>query len=356
MLSFNRLTKNDREVAIVKGGDNDEKIIYYISQDTINNNKFNNGKQKRVLNLKKLRMKLCEEGIDDVDYNIQKVKRNYYTNSKPLRKSKCYDIANNLEDASDEIELYDEGEIIPIPSKKERDIIYISGPSGSGKSTFCNMYGRMFLNLHPKHKIRLFSKLTKDPSIDKLKPIRFNIDEELVTNPIQISEIDGNSDLELGECITPNKLAQDPTPEEEGEEEEVEIKKKSRSSGDGTSPPPTLVIFDDIDTTRDKQVKKALYDLQQDLLETGRHNNVYVMITTHMLTNYKETRNILNECSAIVVFPNTNNKQIEYVLKTYVMLDKESIKKILNLPSRWVMIRKNMPRMVLYSKGVYLLK
>lgn len=322
MLSF---IDGGRPIAVVKGGEYDNKIVFYHDKY---DPKLNKSKQ---INLKKILKTLEEDKIDYSDMQMSNIRNSIYNKKIPIQNLKLYNKLKEIDDKNDEIEIHDEGEMIPMPSENERDIIYVAGPSGCGKSTFSNMYGRMFMNRWPKHKVRLFSKLTRDPSIDKLDPIRFEIGQNLIENPVQISDIDGTNFIN-----------------EDGEVEKMDVKNEKKI-------PKTLVIFDDIDTTRDRKVKEQLKSLEKDLLETGRHNNVYMIITSHMISNYAETRSILNECSEIVIFPNTNNKQISYALMTYCGMDKVEVRRLLNLPSKWVLVRKNMPRLVLYSKGAYLL-
>lgn len=203
----------------------------------------------------------------------------------------------------------DDGEILPIPNVFTRECGYIGAPSGSGKSTYVRNYAKQYNKLFPKNKVFLFSKVKNDESLNGIKNlVKIKLDDDLIDDPIEVEEL-ANS----------------------------------------------LVIFDDIDTLRDKEVKKSLKELQDDLLETGRHDNVHVLVTTHQLSNYRETKTVLNEAHFITVFPSSGSShQIRYVLKNYVGLDNKDINKISKLNSRWVTVYKHHPQVIAYENGCYL--
>ena len=107
---------------------------------------------------------------------------------------------------------------------------------------------------------------------------------------------------------------------------------------------------------REKKLLNEVNELKNDLLETGRHENVYVVITSHIINKYRETKIVLNECTSLTIYPKSGSSyQIKYVLSHYFGLDSKQIDKILNLPSRWVTVFKSYPMCVLYSKGCYLI-
>lgn len=194
--------------------------------------------------------------------------------------------------------------------KKKLEIIYISGPSGSGKTYYAKKYAKKYKNIYPNNNIFLFSKLLTDKSIDDIAKIkRIILNQEILNNKIMPEDLKDS-----------------------------------------------LVIFDDIGSIRDPKIKKEVYDIVHDCITIGRHYNIKIIITTHLLTNYKETRSVINECDYVVIFPKSGNyKQIKYFLENYIGCDKYQINKILNLPSRWICIRKIYPTCILHEKGIYLL-
>jgi hypothetical protein len=92
------------------------------------------------------------------------------------------------------------------------------------------------------------------------------------------------------------------------------------------------------------------------VLETGRHFNTEVVYTSHLACNGKDTRRILNECKSVTIFPSgLGGKSIKYLLDNYFGLDKEQIKKIKKLNSRWVTIQKGFPMLVMSDKECFVL-
>ncbi len=118
----------------------------------------------------------------------------------------------------------------------------------------------------------------------------------------------------------------------------------------------SLCIFDDISTITDKKVRDAVFNLVNDILEIGRHSEIYVCVTNHLLSDYTNTRTILNECTSITVFPTAGSShQIRYVMKNYFGMDNRDIQKLLKLPTRWATVHKRFPMAVMYQSGAYLL-
>jgi len=221
------------------------------------------------------------------------------------------DIFKQVKSSSDfdkKMELHDGGTMTPLPDPSTRSILYAFGASGSGKSTFVRNYVEQWRKLFPKGTIYIFSRLDSDSSLDALKPKRVMIDDTLADADISAKDF--------------------------------------RDS---------FVIFDDVDSLKDGP-RKAVLKIMEDILQTGRHFNVYTAITSHLGSNYRDTRQILNEAHGIVVFPHGSSaKAISYVLNTYAGLDKSDIKVLMKLPSRWCYVRKQYPTAVVYSSGCYLL-
>jgi hypothetical protein len=64
--------------------------------------------------------------------------------------------------------------------------------------------------------------------------------------------------------------------------------------------------------------------LMDDILQTGRHSNTTALITSHLATNYKETRIILTEAHKFVIFPKSTTKtNMERLLDNYLGMDKK---------------------------------
>jgi len=91
-------------------------------------------------------------------------------------------------------------------------------------------------------------------------------------------------------------------------------------------------------------------------LETGRHFNIEVVYTSHLACNGLDTRRILNECKSVTIFPSgLGGKAMKYLLDNYLGLDKNQIKKIKKLNSRWVTISKGAKMSVISQTECFVL-
>ena len=207
-----------------------------------------------------------------------------------------------------ELLIHDEGCLLPLPDCTRRECIYVSGPSGSGKSTWIARYCNAFRKLVPEVKVFVFSRLKCDKVIDLLKPIRIVLDDAFAKD----------------EAYEPAHFAE------------------------------SIVLFDDCDTIPDKKVNDKVNKLRDDILETGRHQNVWCLSTGHQLTNYRKTRIILNECTKVTVFPRSGSSyHIRRLLKEYFGFDTTQIARAVNLPSRWITVTRTAPQIVMHEKGAY---
>jgi hypothetical protein len=198
---------------------------------------------------------------------------------------------------------------VPDP-EKEREILYITGPSGSGKSTYsCNYINNWKkLKKNKEGEVYLFSALNEDTSLEPVSPLRINIGENLLSNPLTCEDFQDS-----------------------------------------------LVIFDDIDVISDKKLREEVYKILNQILETGRHFNVSCVITNHLPTAGKDTRRVLNECHTITYFPHSGaGRGLKYLLNEYLGLDKRTQSKIKKSKSRWATIFKNYPNVAMTEKNVFL--
>jgi len=236
--------------------------------------------------------------IDNKD-NLKKTKKVYVSDKTNLNLLKEIKL-----DKEDE-------EIQQIPNKNSsRNILYITGASGSGKSYYTAQYVKQYKKMYPKNPIYLFSSINEDGVLDK---------------------INGLKRIKLGDDFYQTTFS-------------VEDFKNS------------LSIFDDCDCITNKNMKLKLQGILNMLLETGRHTNSSVIYTSHLPTSGNDTRRILNETNTITFFPKSlGGRGLKYLLENYMGLDKEQIKKIKKLPSRWITYIKSYPNLILYQKGAYVL-
>ena len=115
----------------------------------------------------------------------------------------------------------------------------------------------------------------------------------------------------------------------------------------------SLLVFDDIAKLAPLVLIKVMR-LLDEAMHDGRHNNIYIIVTSHMITDYKATRSILNEATSVTFFPMVNQKQTENFLKSYGGFLTKQIREVKALDTRSCTFFKGYPTIILYDHGVYL--
>ena len=301
-LAFGNESEDARPVARVRGGQHDGEILY-LSEDSTGGRRpsvaFNRTHYaKELLHLKPLERKKAFVDIetalkDDDDSELSGDVKALYTRVKK-------DIENNKL-----IELDDEGlfELLPPADSKKRSVWYVAGQSGSGKSWIAKQIVSMYHKLNPSRGVYLVSKLEQDDTLDSLKflkrvPIKSFVDDYPTLDEMKDS------------CL----------------------------------------IFDDWDTLTG-DAEKVIHKLIEDISIMGRHSNTTILILSHYLTNFRKTRLILNEATHIVVYPlSTSYYALKYLLKNYVGVEEDELKKHRKLGSRWLCYTKGYPQIMISQK------
>ena len=193
-----------------------------------------------------------------------------------------------------------------IPQYFGDSAIYVVGRRGSGKSTYCSDYINSYYE-QTCNRVFYVSRFTTDPSVS-LPPRSLMLDIQQL---------------------------QDVT---------LEDLRKS------------LIVFDDIHSAQ-LTPKESTY-LQKfilDVIENSRHLDCSCIITSHMATNYSKTRPILNECSAVVFFPEYSNpQQVQHMLKYYQAMTPAQVEHLFSLgkDSRWVQLQTINPKFILTQKHI----
>lgn len=220
------------------------------------------------------------------------------------RKGKEKKMAHNCSkhEETDEDDSY-----IPLMNSDEREVWYICGPSGSGKSTFAADLINEWKHDYPKGDVFIFSRTNhkSDPAFKKIKMIQIDINEGLLEDPINIE----------------NEISED-----------------------------SLIIFDDVTTIHDKELKDAVEHLMVDIMEVGRKMRIWIIVTSHLIipNEKKFARTVLNEMQKLVVFPKGGGiQQIRYALKTYFGYSNRQIDDFINTDSRWLVFSKTYPQYIL---------
>jgi len=299
---------NDNAIAIIRGGDKDGEFVYF--DDSNKNdpilkveNLYDLVSDKKVRSQKKY-MSLKEMLDLQVAFQTGNVKddiKEIYDRLKPeVVKAKNNSI--HINDGSFEL----------IPTIKENQVqkLMVCGMSGSGKSTLISKYAMNYKAVFPKNRIIIISRHDEDEVLDRIKGIkRIKLTDEILDTEIDIKDLASS-----------------------------------------------LVIMDDIDTIPNPKINKLIANLRDDLLENARHHNIYMCVVSHQILNAKKTKHLLLECDTIVFFPRSGAYQIKRFLKEYASLEKDTINKIIKLPSRWCALNKNtFPNTLISESDIFIL-
>lgn len=210
-----------------------------------------------------------------------------------------------------------EGYIFPNIEKfdknnEQTERLVVLGSSGSGKSTFIREYIYHWQKIYPKSPIFLFSSKKQDKTLDDIKGLkRVEIDDDILSNPITISEI---------------------------------TMKKSDAY---------LILFDDIQSYSNKKIIAEVHRFCEECLMNGRSYGIYTIVSHHQPTDYRATRTYLIEATSVIIFPKRSSNNIyNYLLEKKLMLSKNNINLINTLNSNWVCIRQHHPTAIISDKYI----
>lgn len=219
----------------------------------------------------------------------------------------------------------------PRPNETIREVVGIFGESGSGKSTYADKYAALFIKMNPKSRVYIISE------------IHDGYERVQEAAPKAVSRI----------RVTPGIV---PGYEDELKAEEIlEKLKKLR----GRNFQNCLVIFDDIEQSLGN-IKNEIYRIRDELLTTGRHNNVFLCIIEHLIFKYTWSRTLLQECTSLTVFPGAGDYHILRYFATRLSINQNSpiLARIFEpqLPAyNWVTVFPQIPKKILKPTETWLL-
>ena len=191
--------------------------------------------------------------------------------------------------------------------KMYREVYYISGPSSCGKSSWIAKLLRLWIaarqKLKQKTDIYLFSRVEHDNAFKGIPIHQIRLDDDLLNSPIDVHR-------ELRDC---------------------------------------MVIWDDIDSIMNKELREYLWELRDDVLSTGAHCGTYSINTSHDLCNWRSTRTSLKEAHYVTVFPQSERFKIRDWLEKKVGLERDYREVILTeapKTSRWVTVSMRYPQFI----------
>jgi hypothetical protein len=295
-----------KPIGIYENKKGNKDLIYIddninIDKSNLTDEELNNIIEDYISNQKgRISMRQINEIYEALKNNIEpenkKMKELYKEILRGNKKTKIFNIDNNS--------------LFPIfDPEEDRKVFYIAGMSGCGKSTFTSDIIKNYIKIYPKNKVYLFSNKPKDEVLDKHKKlVRIELNNELLDDPLTLDELSDS-----------------------------------------------LVIFDDIEYTPNKQIGIELDRIRDLILQQGRSYKISFCYISHQLTNYKHSRVILNECHCCVLFPKlTTTYALKYLLEKYFGFNKNDIQKLKSLNSRWVCVNK-VPPYVLHQNGLYII-
>ena len=208
----------------------------------------------------------------------------------------------------EEVKLDADAKFQPLPKRKIVEKLYISAPSGSGKSYYAGKWIKEFNKMFRDQEVYVFSPIPSDKALDANNITRVDMDQDLLNNPITVEELENS-----------------------------------------------LVVFDDCESIKEKKILGYVEWLRDSILEVGRHYNVRMVWISHLISNYSSTRRLLNEATAVTVFPRSGSGvyQIKKFLINQCGLCKSEIKKFLTQDSRWCSVYRTFPQYVLTEKSCY---
>ena len=227
------------------------------------------------------------------------------TKKKFDERCRCLSIDNSNEE--------DDTKLIPLPLiyENQRSALYISGVSGSGKSTSAAQYIKQIRKIHRYNDM----------------PVYF---------------------------FTWSALP-DPAYKDIPKFYRVDLKNEDFMSLDTTECANSICLFDDYTSIPDKEIKTYIDKFIRELLENSRKQNTLLIIINHITQDYNRTRHIIFECDSYILYPQFNLNSTTKFLKSYLDLSDEQLAKIKDMDSRWIFVRKVVPRYLISEQEVILL-
>lgn len=197
-------------------------------------------------------------------------------------------------------------------------LIYVVGRRGCGKSTFCSDYISSY-NKITDGNVFFISRFRSDPSIHL--PL-------IGGKWIHLDDIVGFLDAHVGK----------------------------KDTGWMDCFHDSLVVIDDIASSQlTPKQSTLLHAFVCDMIENSRHLKCSMLITSHMVTSYSKTRQILNECSSLVFFPKFSTRhQVESCLMRYFGMTIKQVDELYQLKkTRWIMVDVVTPKLILTQHELF---
>lgn len=226
----------------------------------------------------------------------------------------------------------------PRSVKGQRENVLLAAPAGAGKSTYVVNWCASYRKIYPNRPILFFSTKPEDDKIDAAKDLIERIPRS-------------EWDVYLGKYMTKKSKSKKRKAEaKEGEEpagetEEIVALDLLRK---------TCFVFDDF------EMDPRIGDIRlfrRVLMMMGRSYQIDILSCTHQITKFSETRDEINELTALVIFPQSGIQyQCRYFLKRYLNYSDEEADKVLDLDNHDIYISVKVPIFCLTPSKVFILK
>lgn len=326
MLTFSKGGKNTRSIAIITGGEFNNKIVN-LNPDLKNFNRYLFDDYKDFENMYG---NYVDEPRDEIEYQIIK----QANKEKKLNPKRLNEIEHNVMKEQQQIigdgrrfilNPLDNSKFHLLPNLKSRDTLFLVGMANSGKSTLADDFCQYTKKVFPDKDIFWFSTVNKDDSIDEKGITRIKIEPKLLDVPMNIKDLNGS-----------------------------------------------LVVMDDIDRIPElfmdygeegdkvgERLMKKMLKIQNDILMIGRAHSkedkggISLIAIRHNLYENKKTTTLHNSSIYICVFPNGVNP--DHLVRYFKQhgFEPELQKKLRG--ERYFIHCREVPKFVMGEKFIYLL-
>ena len=127
-----------------------------------------------------------------------------------------------------------------------------------------------------------------------------------------------------------------------------------------------VLVFDDVDKIRDKDISRLVFSIMEDALANGRGHqkhdgkgDIHVITTSHSLNDYKKTKYTLENSDFIAVFPQSTTYAQMKRLYEKIGLSKELCDEAIKLGKfcgvRYILIHKTTPMFIISGPQIKLI-
>jgi hypothetical protein len=275
--------------------------------------------------------------------NLEQLKADLMSDDQPVNPSNVYKRCIKVLERIYEKELFiKDDNVFPNLNLDAHQALFITANAGAGKSYYVGQMLRQIRSKEPNRPIYIISKVDYDEAYEG---INAKVPDDVKEGSPEYEELTKNNIIRIAT--------------KGGDAIEAFVTDKHRTASLKIEDlKNSVVVIDDCNTVVDKGIATGIRKLMDDILETGRHHDIILMATTHMIQDYVYTRKLLSECTAITVFPNCNWPSVVKFFKNNAGLTPNQIEKVkaVSKYSRWLTYnRASVPNYVIHEHGVFVL-